>query len=81
MSFLALLFLLRPFQLELPVHFTSAPDEATKWRYEYFVNQIHEMDEFVEDLTTTLSDYDERVILVMYGDHIPAHLSLVFWRG
>lgn len=51
---------------------TSAPDEATKWRYEYFVNQIHEMDEFVEDLTTTLSDYDERVILVMYGDHIPA---------
>lgn len=54
------------------IEVTSAPDEATKWQYEYYVNQIYEMDQFVKDLTDTLSEFDEDVILVMYGDHIPA---------
>ncbi|MBR2546644.1 MAG: LTA synthase family protein [Eubacterium sp.] len=51
---------------------TAAPDEAAKNKYEYYANEVHEMDAFVHDLTTTLEDYDEKVILVMYGDHIPA---------
>jgi phosphoglycerol transferase MdoB-like AlkP superfamily enzyme len=51
---------------------TSAPDEETKNKYEYYVNQVHEMDNFVKKLTATLSKYDEPVVLVMYGDHIPA---------
>ncbi|MBR3785832.1 MAG: LTA synthase family protein [Firmicutes bacterium] len=51
---------------------TDAPSEETKWQYEYYVNQIYEMDQFVKDLTETLSEYDEDVVLVMYGDHIPA---------
>ena len=51
---------------------TSAPTEELKWKYEYYVNQIYEMDQFIGDLTQTLSQYDEPVVLVMYGDHIPA---------
>lgn len=51
---------------------TSAPDEETKNKYEYYVNQVYEMDKFVKKLTQTLSNYDEKVVLVMYGDHIPA---------
>lgn len=51
---------------------TSAPDEETKNKYEYYVNQVYEMDKFVKKLTETLSKYDEPVVLVMYGDHIPA---------
>ena len=51
---------------------TDAPSEETKWQYEYYINQIHEMDQFVKDLTAALEAYDEDVILVMYGDHIPA---------
>jgi len=51
---------------------TSAPDEETKNKYEYYVNQVYEMDKFVKKLTATLSKYDEPVVLVMYGDHIPA---------
>ena len=43
-----------------------------KWKYEYYVNQVYEMDQFVKELTETLAQYDEDVILVMYGDHIPA---------
>ncbi|MFR7901563.1 MAG: sulfatase-like hydrolase/transferase [Ruminococcus sp.] len=35
------------------------------------VNQIHEMDQFVKELTDALADYPEDVILVMYGDHLP----------
>lgn len=51
---------------------TEAPSEEMKWKYEYYVNQVYEMDQFIKELTDTLSSYDEDVILVMYGDHIPA---------
>lgn len=51
---------------------TKAPTEELKWKFEYYVNQIHEMDQFIKRLTDTLAAYDEPVVLVMYGDHIPA---------
>ncbi|MEG0924047.1 MAG: sulfatase-like hydrolase/transferase [Anaerovoracaceae bacterium] len=51
---------------------TEAPSEAEKWQFEYYVNQVYEMDQFVKNLTAELSKYDEKVVLVMYGDHIPA---------
>lgn len=54
------------------IEVTKAPNEDMKWKYEYYVNQIYEMDRFVKDLTTTLSKFDEDIVLVMYGDHIPA---------
>lgn len=54
------------------IEVTDAPSEELKWKYEYYVNQVYEMDQFVKDLTETLSEFDEDVILVMYGDHIPA---------
>lgn len=51
---------------------TKAQDEEQKWKYEYYVNQIYEMDLFIKELTDTLAAYDEDVVLVMYGDHLPA---------
>lgn len=50
----------------------SAPTEELKWAYEYYVNQIYEMDCFIEELTSVLETYDEDIVLVMYGDHLPA---------
>lgn len=50
----------------------AAPTEELKWNYEYYVNQIYEMDLFIKELTEVLSNYDEDVILIMYGDHLPA---------
>ena len=50
---------------------TGAPTEAQNNQWEYYVNQIHEMDDFVKNLTETLADYPEDVVLVMYGDHLP----------
>lgn len=39
---------------------------------EYYVNEIHEVDQMVEELTDALSAFDEPTVLVMYGDHLPA---------
>ncbi len=50
----------------------SAPSEELKWKYEYYVNQIYEMDQFIGELVETLSERDEPIMLAMYGDHIPA---------
>lgn len=46
-------------------------DEARKYAIEYYANEIREMDNFIAELTKRLSEYDEKVVLVMYGDHLP----------
>ncbi|MDO4518750.1 MAG: LTA synthase family protein [Eubacteriales bacterium] len=50
---------------------SGAPTEAMNNKWEYYVNQIHEMDLFVKSLTEALEDYPEDVVLVLYGDHLP----------
>ena len=50
---------------------SGSPTEEQDYKWEYYVNQIHEMDQFVKELTDALADYPEDVILVMYGDHLP----------
>ena len=50
---------------------SGSPTEERNYQWEYYVNQIHEMDNFVKELTETLSEYPEDVVLVMYGDHLP----------
>ena len=60
--------------LESPaIELLSLPEELSESYYGilYFVNQIHEMDLFLNDLLTTLESYEEEVVLVMYGDHLP----------
>ncbi|MDD6042286.1 MAG: sulfatase-like hydrolase/transferase [Eubacteriaceae bacterium] len=51
---------------------TYAPSEEIKNKYEYYVNQIYEMDQFLKSLTKALEKCGEDVVLVIYGDHIPA---------
>ncbi len=58
--------------LEEPViEVTGAESEGRNYAWEYYVNQLYEMDLFIKDLTDRLAEYDERVVLVMYGDHLP----------
>lgn len=54
------------------IEVTKAPSESLKWMYEYYVNEVYEMDKFVKDLTDELQNYDQKIVLVMYGDHLPA---------
>lgn len=51
---------------------TKASSDEEKLTHEYYANQVYEMDLFIKDLTDALASYDEDVILVMYGDHLPA---------
>lgn len=58
--------------LENPaIKVTGAESEERNNAWEYYVNQLYEMDQFIKELTDRLSEFDERVILVMYGDHLP----------
>lgn len=50
---------------------SGVENEGRKNAIEYYANQIHEMDEFIVELTKALEDYGEDTILVMYGDHLP----------
>lgn len=51
---------------------TEAPTEELKWQYEYYVNQLYEMDQFVADFLDVMKKFDEDTVVVMYGDHLPA---------
>lgn len=46
-------------------------DEGRKNAIEYYANEIHEMDNFIKELTEELNKLGEDTILVMYGDHLP----------
>ena len=57
---------------EKPYTVVNAADDYTKWRYEYYVNEMHEMDKFIKELVEALEENDEDTVLLLYGDHIPA---------
>lgn len=40
--------------------------------FEYYVNQLHETDQFIGELTKALSQYKEPTVVVFYGDHLPS---------
>lgn len=39
--------------------------------FEYYIQQINEMDQFIADLIKALKALDEPSVLVLYGDHLP----------
>lgn len=45
--------------------------EYEQTQFEYYVNQIHEMDSFIGELVDMLERRQEETVLVMYGDHLP----------
>ena len=50
---------------------TGAENEAKNNEWEYYVNQIHEVDKFIANLTDMLSKRDEKTVVVFFGDHLP----------
>lgn len=46
-------------------------DEAIKNKWEYYVNQVYEMDQFAGNLVKALEDRGEPSVVVFYGDHLP----------
>lgn len=58
--------------LDKKITIDGIEDEERKNSFEYYVNEIAEMDDFIEVLLSKLKLRDERTILVMYGDHLPS---------
>lgn len=50
---------------------TGAETEELNNQWEYYVNQIHEVDKFIANLTEMLSKRDEKTVVVFFGDHLP----------
>ena len=47
----------------------ATPEENYQW--EYFINELYEVDMFIGDLIDDLEARDEKTLVVMYGDHLP----------
>ena len=62
---------------ELTVRVTdglSFEDETTAW--EYYINQLYEMDRFIGELVAAVDALDEDTVVVFYGDHLPGGLGV-----
>lgn len=46
--------------------------ESDAYAFEYYLQQVYEMDNFIAELTDTLESFDEDTVLVMFGDHLPS---------
>lgn len=48
------------------------PEQINRGRFSNYLHLIHETDKFIGKLIEELENYDEPVICVFYGDHLPA---------
>lgn len=54
--------------------FTVSGAESEEWNnaWEYYVNELHYVDEFIANLVAQLEERDEDTLLVLWGDHLPS---------
>lgn len=50
---------------------SGVEDEEKRNAWEYYVNQVYEMDKFAGDLVEALEMRGEPTVIVFYGDHLP----------
>lgn len=60
-----------PLDREQTITVEGAPSEASDSMWEYYVNEIYDMDLFIKDLVEMLEERDEDTVLLLYGDHLP----------
>ncbi len=46
-------------------------DEGRRNAWEYYVNEVHEMDKFAGNLVKAIEERGEPTVIVFYGDHLP----------
>jgi phosphoglycerol transferase MdoB-like AlkP superfamily enzyme len=58
--------------IEDPAYTVSGvEDEGTANAWTYYVNQLHEADNFIADLIAAVDARGEDTVIVMFGDHLP----------
>ena len=50
---------------------SGAENKKMNYSWEYFVNEMHYVDDFIGNLVKQLKERDEETILVLWGDHLP----------
>ena len=55
-----------------PITVSGNESDPHKYGFDYWVNQVYDVDLFIGDLVSTLAYFDEPTILVMFGDHLPS---------
>lgn len=60
-----------PIENHSKITVSGLEDPSRLTSFEYFTNEIHEMDQFIGELINALSLINEDTVLVMYGDHLP----------
>ncbi len=53
------------------IRVSGIEDEALKNKWEYYVNQVYEMDAFAGALVQAVQERQEPSVIVFYGDHLP----------
>lgn len=58
---------------DLPIEAVGfSEDEDTNREFNYYINQLNDVDKFIGELLTSLQARGERTVVVMYGDHLPS---------
>lgn len=50
---------------------TGAPTDELNYSWEYYVNELHYVDEFIGNLVAQMEARDEETMIVLWGDHLP----------
>ncbi len=53
------------------IQVSGADTEEENYQWEYYINMIHEVDNFIGDLIDMVNERDEDTIIVFFGDHLP----------
>lgn len=53
------------------IQVTGAATDGENCAWEYYANQLYEMDQFLKELVTELEERGEDTVLFLYGDHLP----------
>lgn len=53
------------------IQVTGGDTEELNEQFTYYTQQIHEMDQFLEELIASLEERGEETVLVIFGDHLP----------
>ena len=57
---------------DLPLTLKNDDGSAQAYSVRYFANQLREMDDFIGELVAKVESFDEKTVVVFYGDHLPA---------
>ncbi len=53
------------------INVSGADSEESNYQWEYYVNMIHEVDQFIADLCDMVDERDEDTMIIFFGDHLP----------